>query len=944
MKYVIIGAGGTGGAIGGFLARAGKDVTLIARGEHLEKIQTRGLYFETPDGEYMVHVPACTMDEYQGTPDVIFVCVKGYSLQDTIPFIQRVAAPHTIVIPILNIYGTGGKMQKQLPGITVTDGCIYIASEIKEPGTILMSGKIFRVVFGLRKGTEASLREQVMPTLEAVALDLELAGITPVLSEQIEKDALQKFSFVSPMAAVGAGYDVTAWAVQVPGALQDVFKALVKEVKLLSDAMDCSLPENIVDINMDIMNGLAPTATASMQRDIRDGKESELDGLVFEVVRMGKRLGVDVPVYEEISKRFPGMVEEELEEIVEEPVCEETVTVAEKVVCEDTEAEEIAVETVAEGEEDPFVWEEVEIVESEVLAEEVADEEPVEAFSFEETQEECEESEDENGNPRVRDFGDGSRFWTKTYDKFEAKVYLPESDPITDIVNFGFMTPYLLVFEEEKRTPAEAKVFADESGLAAIAAQYGGSVVFIYPTSEGGWEEAPEDLFASLISNTKISQYYHDGMAVMRNRFTGEWGESYIRGALLRSYLYGYGKSADYIAKNLLKTVEGDGLYGKGDITPVVCVLENLSVIPAPERRDIPVVSVGNSDEINEALTAGLDAVLVKERAEYINDFYSFMKKYRRMVGYLDEEPDLEEMGVEVEPDYCVVPTAADNRGDDADTTEHKIGYVAYYNRGIMNKEEVPLVLCFHGGGDSAMCMVALSDWHRVVAQNDFLLVSVENHLNSTATEMMHLLAHLKDKYSIDTERIYATGFSMGGCKSWDMFQEYPYVFAALAPMDATFDVGLNVYGQPVENINRTIPVPVFYVGGEQTPLPELPFQEEKCTNRMAYVLEVNKSKTKYNVKFEDRANWVNPIWGIDGDVICKAKDDNRGSVLTMHLFESENGCCYSVFGSGSPQQHEMRYLNCANAWKFFRHFRRLPNGELVGGKMDDVVNGYSEE
>jgi hypothetical protein len=320
------------------------------------------------------------------------------------------------------------------------------------------------------------------------------------------------------------------------------------------------------------------------------------------------------------------------------------------------------------------------------------------------------------------------------------------------------------------------------------------------------------------------------------------------------------------------------------------------------------------------------------------------MKKYRRMVGYLNEEPDLEEMGVAVEPDYCVVPTAADNRGDDADTTEHKIGYVAYYKKGIMNKEEVPLVLCFHGGGDSAMCMVALSDWHLVVAKNEFLLVSVENHLNSTATEVMSLLAHLKAKYSIDTERIYATGFSMGGCKSWDLFQEYPYVFAALAPMDATFDVGLNVYGQTVENINREIPVPVFYVGGEQTPLPELPFQEEKCTNRMAYVLEVNQSKTKYDVKFEDRARWVNPIWGIDGDVICRAKDDNRGSVLTMHLFESENGCCYSVFGSGSPQQHEMRYLNCDNAWKFFKQFRRLPNGELVGGSMDAVISAFNEE
>jgi len=1108
MKYVIIGAGGTGGAIGGFLARAGKDVTLIDRGEHLEKIQQRGLYFETPDGEYMVHVSACSMEEYQGTPDAIFVCVKSYSLQEVIPFIKRVAAAHTIVIPILNIYGIGGKLQEQLPGITVTDGCIYIASEIKEPGTILLSGKIFRVVFGLRKDTDESIREQVTPALEEIELDLELAGITPRLSAQIEKDALQRFSFVSPLAAVCAGYDVNAWAVQNPGPLQDVFKALIGEVKALSNAMGYNLPDIIVDINMRVLNGLEPTATSSLHRDLRNGNESELDGLVFEVVRMGRHYGVDMPVYEEIAKRFPSVVEDVaveeetvveeveapayeeavetpvveevepnetiVEEAVEKAACEEVVaeeapaceeadaeevsceepvveepiaeeiteevpceensadgvvveepeyeeavieeavieeavieeeagtpvyeeaepdeivveraveesyeeiaeensmteevaeiptyeeTVDEEPVAEDVSCEEFTVEeeepedsfvyeeTVAEEEEDPFVWEEVEEIEETPAEEE---------FSFEDlSKDACEEAaedeatdnweatEDEDGNPIIRDFGDGSRYWTKTYDKFEAKIYLPESDPITDIVNFGFMTPYLLVFEEEKRTPAQAKAFADESGLTAIATPYGGSVVFIYPTNEGGWEEADEELFISLISNTKISQYYHDGMAVMRNRFTGEWGESYIRGALLRSYLYGYGKSADYIAKNLLKTIEGDGLFGKGDITPVICVLENLSVVPQPERRDIPVVSVGNSDEINEALTAGLDAVLVKDSAEYVNDFYSFMKKYRRMVGFLDEEPNLEEMGVEVEADYCVVPTAADNRGDDADTTEHKIGYVAYYNRGIMNKEEVPLVLCFHGGGDSAMCMVALSDWHRVVADNDFLLVSVENHLNSTATEMMHLLAHLKDKYSIDTERIYATGFSMGGCKSWDMFQEYPYVFAALAPMDATFDVGLNVYGQPVEDINRTIPVPVFYVGGEQTPLPELPFQEEKCTNRMAYVLEVNKSKTKYDVKFEDRASWVNPIWGIDGDVICRDKDDNRGSVLTMHLFESENGCCYSVFGSGSPQQHEMRYLNCKNAWKFFKQFRRLPNGDLVGGLMDEVISALNEE
>jgi len=304
LKYAVIGAGGTGGAIGGFLAKAGIDVTLIARGKHLEKMQQDGLRFETPSGELTVPVKACTMEEYQENPDVIFVCVKGYSLEDTVPFIRRVAGTDTVVIPILNIYGTGRKLQEQLPEVTVTDGCIYIASEIKEPGTILMSGAIFRVVFGLRKGTSSELAAGVMPMLEAVAGDLAEAGITPLLSAQIEKDALQKFSFVSPMAAVGACYDVVASEVQKEGRYREIYIRLVEEIRALSVAMDATLPEDIVAINLKIMDSLAPGATASMQRDIKAGKQSELDGLVYEVVRMGERYGVEVPTYREIAERF----------------------------------------------------------------------------------------------------------------------------------------------------------------------------------------------------------------------------------------------------------------------------------------------------------------------------------------------------------------------------------------------------------------------------------------------------------------------------------------------------------------------------------------------------------------------------------------------------------------------------------------------------------------
>ena len=247
MNYLVIGAGGTGGAIGGYLSRAGKEVTLIARGAHLEAMQKKGLHFETPDGAFTVPVNACTAEEYHETPDVVFVCVKGYSLEGIVPFLNRICQKNTVVIPILNIYGTGGRLQGQMEKAMVTDGCIYIASEIKEPGTILLSGSIFRVVFGPRQDTPRPVKDAMLPVLSAVCDDLKDAGILPVLSDSIERDALQKFSFVSPMA---------------------------------------------------------PTATASMQRDLRDGKPTEMDGLIFEVVRLGKRYHVPTPVYEMVAEKF----------------------------------------------------------------------------------------------------------------------------------------------------------------------------------------------------------------------------------------------------------------------------------------------------------------------------------------------------------------------------------------------------------------------------------------------------------------------------------------------------------------------------------------------------------------------------------------------------------------------------------------------------------------
>lgn len=298
MKYLVVGAGGTGGCLAAYLALAGKDVGVIARGGHLRAIQDNGIVLETDHGTFAVPVPAWDMEHYTGRPDVVFVCVKGYSLDDAVPFLQEICGGSTIVIPLLNIYGTGGRLQPQLPRCLVTDGCIYIAAEIKAPGTILMRGDIFRIFFGVRRP------EDYRPALEEIAADLRQAGIDGLLSSDIRRDALLKFSFVSPMAACGLYHGVLAGEMQRPGPVREDFCALVREVDALARAMGITFEQDPVQLNLDILDALAPAASTSLKRDMDAGKNSEVDGLIFQVVRLGRQYGVPTPIYQRVAAKL----------------------------------------------------------------------------------------------------------------------------------------------------------------------------------------------------------------------------------------------------------------------------------------------------------------------------------------------------------------------------------------------------------------------------------------------------------------------------------------------------------------------------------------------------------------------------------------------------------------------------------------------------------------
>ena len=106
------------------------------------------------------------------------------------------------------------------------------------------------------------------------------------------------------MAAAGLYFDADARAFQVEGTPRTLFVDLMREIESLAEAMGCAFDIDIVQTNLDILDALSGDASTSMQRDIRAGHASELEGLVFEPVRLGQKYGVLTPQYRKIAERF----------------------------------------------------------------------------------------------------------------------------------------------------------------------------------------------------------------------------------------------------------------------------------------------------------------------------------------------------------------------------------------------------------------------------------------------------------------------------------------------------------------------------------------------------------------------------------------------------------------------------------------------------------------
>ena len=524
-----------------------------------------------------------------------------------------------------------------------------------------------------------------------------------------------------------------------------------------------------------------------------------------------------------------------------------------------------------------------------------------------------------------------------TLNDYQVFLYMPKNDIQSNLINYGFTGPTILVFPDNKLEMDEVINFSLENGLTNIAKKNGVGIIFINPKGNT-WENEEKGAYEAVAQNLGIAQSnFRNGLAIMKKPTIPDEEKYNILGSCVRMYVYGFKTGADYVATNYIKHVSGNtmlGDLGMADQTMVCLTLVNGTKLPVPEENDIHVVSINNSKEYNDILKKYCLEVIEKDEIDLEKDFIEVIGNYRRWAGKVVKAYNYDAEGIKDIADSVMLPIASDNemfkaQGPFRKESHHKVGYVAFYDKNLDVKNgKVPLVLVFHGGGDSAYATASLAEWPEIGQREGFLTVAVEMHLAVAAKEVKDLIEHLKTIYSIDEERIYATGFSMGSIKSWDLYEQIPELFAGLMPMDAVDYVGNNCFFTHSDTYNETIMVPMFYVGGVSSPLVELPMHHQRACERLNYLAKVNNFKKEYNINFENKDNWEDLEIGVKGDKVEVLYDEMfPNSVYTCHYFDSKDGNCYTAIMPITNHAHEIRPFTNNYAWNFIKQFKRTKQG-----------------
>jgi 2-dehydropantoate 2-reductase len=290
MRIAVVGAGGTGGYFGGLLARAGDDVTFIARGAHLEALRARGLTLESSlAGTFTVPVQATDDPRGVGPVDLILFCVKTYDTDAAAASVRPLIQPETTLLSLQNGVDNEERIAR-LSGHPSGMGAVaYVVSAIKAPGLVAQTAGPGKIVLGELGGGESARTERLRDALLR-------AGIAAEVHPDIRAVLWQKFLFICAFSGVTALTRLPIGTVLADPATRALFRGTSEEVEAIARAIGIGLPDDCVEQALATASAVEPWGRGSLYGDLAGGRRLELEGLNGEVVRRGGELGIETPL------------------------------------------------------------------------------------------------------------------------------------------------------------------------------------------------------------------------------------------------------------------------------------------------------------------------------------------------------------------------------------------------------------------------------------------------------------------------------------------------------------------------------------------------------------------------------------------------------------------------------------------------------------------------
>jgi 2-dehydropantoate 2-reductase len=291
MRIAVIGAGGVGGYFGGKLADGGADVVFIVRGATLDAMRTNGLRVDSIKGDFVIEHPEATDDPASvGNVDAIFVTVKTWQIEEAANQLKPMLGDDTMVIPLENGIDAPDQLAAIVGGEHVLGGLCGIVSFIASPGHIRHIGADPFIMFG-------ELDNRRTPRAERLRDECLRAGVQADIPSDIHHALWSKFAFIAAMSGIGAVTRVPIGVWRAMPEPRDLATRAIREIVAVAVARGVDLGgDAAIDRTLARFDALPPESTSSLQRDIIDGKPSELDAQLGAVTRMARVTGIDAPV------------------------------------------------------------------------------------------------------------------------------------------------------------------------------------------------------------------------------------------------------------------------------------------------------------------------------------------------------------------------------------------------------------------------------------------------------------------------------------------------------------------------------------------------------------------------------------------------------------------------------------------------------------------------